>query len=169
MNRLKMKFRISWGLSSIHSCHIDQLVDLKRKDHISPSHVLFHLSLSTANALLVCALAFLLNSFKSFGKPVAGLLWRSRGWRARRAAPAGTGTSGRDWEPSPSPHHGQLRALLPAQSLRRATAFAQQSLLPGRVQPDARHTKTHPWHSQTCPNSDWHQHTPSSAAEFSIL
>lgn len=65
MNRVKMKFRISWGLSSVHSCCIDQFVDFRRKDHISPNCVLFHLSLCTANPVPVCALGFPLNPFQS--------------------------------------------------------------------------------------------------------
>lgn len=69
-------------------------------------------------------------------------------------------------QPRSSPQAAEGSAL-PAESLKRATAFAQQSLLPCHVHPLAKHTEMHHWHNQTSPNSDRHQHAPGGVADFS--
>lgn len=71
----------------------------------------------------------------------------------------------------PPPHSPLLAAegsALPAGSLKRVTAFAQQSLLPCHAPPDAKHTQMHHQHNQTSPQPGQHQGAPSSVAEFSI-
>lgn len=72
-------------------------------------------------------------------------------------------------EPLPcSPLPAADGSALPAGSLKRVTAFAQQSLLPCHVHPDAKRTETHHQHNQTSPNSGQHQHAPSGVAEVPI-
>lgn len=160
MNMLKMKFRISWGLSSVHSCHVDEIVGLRRGDRASSKCVSFHLCLCTANPVPLCPLGFLLNLLTCswwsccwFSPPV---------WAWRSAACCCWGH-----QPCSAPGAAESSAL-PAESLRRETAFAQRSLVLRHVHPDAKHTKTHPWHNQTSPNSDQHQRAASGGADCSI-
>lgn len=71
-------------------------------------------------------------------------------------------------ETRPTPPATAEGSALPAGSLKRVTAFTQQSLLPCHVHPDAKHTESHHPHNQTSPNPGQHQGAPSGAAEFSI-